>query len=78
MASKINGGGHRRYYVLLTSVCANKKNDFPIEDRYSGLIFQHYLANIINVSQGFIKLIHKPTKPHGIIGNFTRRQNINR
>ena len=33
-----------------------------MEDIYSGLIYQHSLANILNVSQSFIKLLHQSKK----------------
>ena len=70
MLSKINGGGHEQCYVLPTIVCATTNNDLPMEDRYSVLIFQHALANIINISQRFIKLLHQPIKPYGLAGQF--------
>ena len=78
MLSTNNGGGHRRCYLLLTSMCTTKKNDLPIEDRYSGLIFQHALSNIINVSQMFIKLLHQKTKPNGLVVQLTNGQNGNK
>ena len=78
MLSTINGGWHGRFYVLTASVCATTDNDSPIEDRYSGLICQHALANILNVSESFVKSLHQPTKPHGIVGNFPNRQNENK
>ena len=62
-----------RFYFLPTSVCDTKNNDLPIEDRYSGLICQHALANIINLSQRFIKSLHQPTKPHGLVDKFPNR-----
>ena len=49
-----------------------------MEDRYSGLICQHDLANILNVSKRFIKSLHQPTKPHGLVGKFTNRQKRNK
>ena len=55
LLSTINGGGQGWFYVLMISLCATKNNYFPIEGRYSGLICQHALANIINVSQRFFK-----------------------
>ena len=45
-----------------------------MEDIYSGLIYQHSLANILNVSQSFIKSLHKPTKPHWPVGQFPDRK----
>ena len=78
MISTINGGGHVWCYVLPKSACANTNNYFPMADRYSGLIFQHSLANILNVSQSFIKLINKPTKPRGLVCQFPNRQNGNK
>ena len=78
MLKKINGGGHSRYYVLPKKLCDTTNNDLPIEDRYSGLIFQHTLANIINVSQRFINSLHQPTKPHGLVGQFSNIQNGNK
>ena len=64
MLSTVNGEGHVWCYVLSTSMCATKNNILAMKDRYSGLIFQHALANILNVSQRFINLLHRPTKPH--------------
>ena len=75
MPSTINCGGHGRCYVLPTRMCANKNNDLPIKDRYSGLIFQYALANIINVSQSLFKLLHQPTKPHRLVGHFLNIRN---
>ena len=49
-----------------------------MEDRYSGLICQHALANILNVYQRFIKSLHQPTKPHGLVGQFPNIQNGNK
>ena len=74
MLSTINGGGNLRCYVLPTSVCATTNNNVPMEDRHSGLIFQHSLANILYVSQRFIKLIQQPKKPHLLVGHFPNRQ----
>ena len=70
----INYGGHYQCYVLTTSVCADTNNYSPIYDIYGGLIFQHALANIINVSQRFIKSLHQSTKPHRLVGQFPNRQ----
>ena len=70
MIGKINDGGHGSFYVLPTGVCATTHNDFPIEDRYSGLIYQHTLENILNVSQEFTTSLHQPTKSHGLVGQF--------
>ena len=78
MLSTINGGGQGQCYVLLTSMCVNTNDDFPIEDRYSGIIFQNDLANILNVSQRFIKLLHQLTEPHRLVGKFPSRQNGNK
>ena len=58
MISTINGGENGQLYVLPKSVCATTNIDFPIKDRYSGLICQYSLANILNVSERFIKLLH--------------------
>ena len=71
--SKINGGGHGRCYVLPKSMCASTNIDLKKEDRYSGLIYQHALANILNVSQRFIKLLHQPTETNGLVGQFSNR-----
>ena len=49
-----------------------------MEDRYSSLICQHALANILNVSQWFIKLLHQPTKPHVIFCQFPNIQQVNK
>ena len=59
-------------------MCATTNDDFPIEYRYIGLIRQHALANILNLSQRFIKLLHQPMKPHGLVGNFTNKQKGNK
>ena len=75
---RINGEGQVRCYVLPTSVCTTIINDFPIEDRYSGLICQHALENILNVSQRVIKSLYKPTKSHIIVGNFPNRKKGNK
>ena len=72
MLITINFGGHVQFYVLMTNYY------FPIEDRYSGLIFQHDLANILNLSQIFVKLLHQPTKPHGLVGQFPNRHKGNK
>ena len=55
--SIINGGGHGQFYVLPTSMCATTNDDFPMEDICSVLICQHALANILNLSHRFIKLL---------------------
>ena len=78
MLITIIGGGHVRFYVIRTSVCATTNNDLTMEDRYSGLICQHALENILNVSQGFIKFLHQLTKPHGIFGQFPNIQKENK
>ena len=78
MLSIINGWGHGWCYVLPTSRCDNKNIDFPMEYRYTGLICQHSIENILNVSQRFIKLIHWPTKPHRLFGQFPNRQKVNK
>ena len=70
MISTINVGGHVLCYVLPESVCATTNNYFPMEDIYSGLICQHPLKNILNISQRFIKWLHQPTKPHILVGRF--------
>ena len=49
-----------------------------MEDRYSGLICQHALANILNVYQRFIKSLHQPTKPHGLVGQFPNIQKVSK
>ena len=74
MLIKINGGENGQFYGPPKRVCATKNNDFPMEDRYIGLIFQHALEEILNVSQSFVKLLHQPTKPHGLVGKFPNRQ----
>ena len=76
MLSTINGGRNRLFYVLPKSVCSTTNNYFPIEDIYSGLIWQHALSNILNVYQRFIKSLHQPTKPHGLVGQFPNRQKV--
>ena len=78
MLSLINVEGNSWLYVLITSVCANKNNYLPIEDRYRGLIFQHALAKILNASQRSIKWLHQPNKPHGHVGKFPNRQKLNK
>ena len=76
--SKINGGENGLWYVLPKSVGDTKNNYFPIEDRCSGLVFQYSLANILNLFQRFIKLLHQPMKPHGLIDQFPNRQKGNK
>ena len=49
-----------------------------MEDIYSGLIFQHALANILNLSQIFIKSLHQSTKQHRLVGRFTNIQKGNK
>ena len=71
--STIVGEGHNQCYVLPKIVCDTTNNYFKIEDRYSGLICQHALANILNVSQRFIKSLRQPTKPHGIVSQFLNK-----
>ena len=78
MLSTIYGGGHVQCYVLPTSACATKNNYLPIYYRYSGFIFQHSIATILNVSQRFIKSLHQPKKPHGLVGQFTNRQKLDK
>ena len=78
MTIEINGGGKVQWYVLPTSVYATKNNDFPMEYRYIVLIFQHALEDILNVSQRFTNLLHQPTKPQGIVGQFTNRPKGNK
>ena len=74
MISTINDGAQGQCCVFPTSVFDTTNNDFPIEDRYSGLICQYALANILNLSQGFIKLLHQPIKPHRLDGQFPNKQ----
>ena len=78
MLSTINGGGHGRCYVLPTSICATTNYYFPIEDIYSGIIFQYALANILNVTLRFIKSLHQPKKLHRIFDMFTNRNKENK
>ena len=78
MLSKIDGGGHVQWYVLPTGVCSTTNNYLSMDNRYSGLIFQHALANILNVSQRFIKSLCQPTKPYGHVGQFPNRQKWNK
>ena len=78
MISTINVGEHGRFYILTTIMRATTNNDFPMEVIYSGLVCQHALANILNVSQRFVKLLHLPTKPHGNVGQFPNRQKGNK
>ena len=70
MLITIYGGGHDQCYVLTTSGCATTNDDFTMEDRYSGLICQHDLENILNEFQRFIKSLHQPKKPHRLVGQF--------
>ena len=74
----MNGGGCSLCYVFTTSMCGTKNNGFPMKDRYSGFICQHSLANILYVSQRFIKLLHQPTKPLELVVLFTKRQRGNK
>ena len=78
MLHTINDVGHSRYYVLPTIMFANTNNCFLTKDRYSSLIFQHTLENILNVSKRFIKLLHQPTKPHGLFRQFPNKQKRNK
>ena len=78
MLSKIHGGRHVWCYVLITGVCVNENYYLPMEDRYSGLICQHSLGNILNLSQRFIKSLHQPKNPHGFFGQFPKRQKGNK
>ena len=48
-----------------------------MEEKYSGLIWQHALENILNVSQRFTKLLHQQTKPHVLVGQFNNIQKKN-
>ena len=73
MLISINDGGHIQCCVLTINVCATTNDDFQIDDRYSSLVCQHSLENIINVSQIFIKLVHQPTKPHAIVSKVPNR-----
>ena len=59
-------------------MCDTKNNYLPIEDRYSGLICQHFPANILNVSQRLIKSLHQPMKPHELVGQFPNRYKGNK
>ena len=70
MLSTINAVGNGRWYFLTTIVCATTDNYFTIEGIYSGITFQNSLANILNVYKRFLKLIHQPMKPHGLVGQF--------
>ena len=78
MLSTINVWWDGWFYVLTTILCDTTNNCLPIEDRYIGLICQHALANILNVYQSFIKLLHQSTKPHGPVGNFPNRKKGNK
>ena len=78
MISTIDCGGEGWFSVLLTSICATTNNFLPIEDRYSGLICQHALANILNVYQRFIKSLQQPTKPQWLAGQFPNRRKGNK
>ena len=78
MPRKINGGGHGQLSVLPTSVCDTTNNYSPMEERYSGLIFQHVIENVLNVSQTFINLLHQSTKTHVLFGQFPNRHNGNK
>ena len=49
-----------------------------MEERYSGIIFQDALANILNVYQKFIKSLHQQTKPHWHVVQFPRRHKVNK
>ena len=72
--STINGGCHGRFYVFPTSVFDIKNNYLPMKYRYSGLICQHSIENILNISERFVKSPHQPTKRHGLVGQFPNRQ----
>ena len=74
----INGEGHGWWYFLPKRVWATSNKCFPILDRYSGLICQHSLANILNLSQRFVKSLHQPMKPHGIVGQFPNKHKGNK
>ena len=39
---------------------------------------QHALTKILNLSQRFIKSLHQPTKPHGLVGKFPNRKKGNK
>ena len=75
--STINGGGKVRFYVIPKNN-STTNNYSPMEERYSGLICQHALSNILNVYQIFIKLLQQPTKPHGLVGQFSNRKKVNK
>ena len=78
MLSTLNGVWHVQSYVLPKIVCVTTNNDFPIEYICSGIICQHDLTNIINIYQGFIKLLHQPTKPHILVGQFPNKLKENK
>ena len=61
MLRTINCGGHSRCYVLPTIVSATTNNYLAMEYIYILLICKQSLANILNVSQRFIKLLHQTT-----------------
>ena len=75
MLITINVGGHGQWYILLIIMCATTNIDFPMEDRYSNFIWQHSPANILNVSQSFIKLPHQTTKLHWFFAQFSKISN---
>ena len=78
MLSIINGVWHELCYSLPTYVLYNTNNYLPIKERSNGLICQHALENILNISQRFIKLLNQPTKPHGLVGQFPYREKENK
>ena len=57
---------------------ATANNYLTTEGRYSGIICHHYLANILNIYQSFIKSLHQPTKPHSLFGQFPKRHKGNK
>ena len=64
--------------ISFQQACVLSNNYFPMDDRHSGLICQHALANIVNVSERFIKSLHQQTKPHVLFGRFPNRQKGNK
>ena len=71
----VEGKSDSMYFQKIISTTNNYS---PMEERYSGLICQHALSNILNVYQIFIKLLQQPTKPHGLVGQFSNRKKVNK
>ena len=69
---KANYMSFQQAYVLLQIMI------FQMEGRYSGLIYQNSLANILNLPQRFIKFLHQQTKPHKLVGQFPNKQKGNK